>query len=254
MSGRSITLPPRAASAAALAACAALAAACGVSPSALELARAAGEERDRPRAIGLYQRYLEERPDDFDVRLEYTLLLGEEWAYRGGDREPIVENLARLHAARPDNARVKELLGMMLVGQGQAALAARRFEEAEGRYLRAIDVNPDVGTPSYHLGVLYEEWGRPDDAFASYVAAAQKRPPIPDLYLRLGLQYLEHGDADRAISTLGLVEQLRSTSSYLIPRMHCALAEAYRRRGDLEQAREHLDSAPADCVIPGLSG
>lgn len=229
-----------------------LAAACGQAPSALESARDAADEGDRTRAIGLYQQYLESSPEDFDARLEYTLLLGEEWAYRGGDRAPIVENLERLYAAQPDNLRVKELLAMMLVREGQASAEARRFEDAERLYRRAIDVHPDVGTSHYHLGVLYADQNRSEDAFEAYVAAAIKRPPIPDLYLRLGLAYLDRGDLDRAINTLELVEELRGTSTYLLPRMHCGLARAYVARGEPEVAQEHLRRAHDDCSVPGL--
>lgn len=227
-------------------------AACGSAPSDLESARTAADDGDRARAIGLYQRHLEGAPDDFDARLEYTLLLGEEWAYRGGDRAPILENLERLYEAQPDNLRVKELLAMMLVREGQAAASADRPEDAERYYLRAIDVHPDVGTGYYHLGVLYERQQRPNDAFQAYVAAAIKRPPIPDLYLRLGFAYLERGDLDRAINTLELMEDLRGTSTYLLPRMHCGLARAYLQRGERDVAREHLERADDECVVPGL--
>ncbi len=227
---------------------------CGERMSDLGLAHQAADENDRARAIGYYRRHLERAPDDFDARLEYTLLLGETWAFEGGDRRPILENLETLFAAdHPGNLRVKELYAMMLVREGRAAAEARRYEEAQRAYERAIDVHPDVGTSSYHLGVLHDEWGRPEAAFESYVAAALKRPPIPDLYLRLGLEYLAREDLDRAINTLELVEALRGTSTYLLPRMHCGLAEAYHLRGEAATAREHLGQAPADCRVAGLS-
>ncbi len=230
-----------------------LAGACAEDRSALELAREASDDGDRARSIGLYQRHLEQSSDDFEARLEYTLLLGEVWAFRGGDRGPIVESLEQLYNAQPDNLRVKELYAMMLVREGQAAGTARRFEEAEGYYQRALDVHPDVGTPSYHLGVMYQTQGRGQEAFEAYIAAALKRPPIPDLYLRLGRGYLERGDLDRAINTLQLVNELRGTSTYLLPAAHCALAEAYHRRDDDDTARDHLARSGADCSVAGLS-
>jgi len=244
----------RVASLAAMAVLLAGAAACGKAPTDLEQAREAADDGDRVRAIGFYQRHLEEAPDDFDSRLEYTLLLGEEWAFSGGDRRPILENLEMLHAADPGNLRVRELLAMMLVREGQAAASARRFEDAESYYLQAIDVQPDVGTASYHLGVLYADWDRPEEAFESWVAAAFKRPPIPDLYLRLGIEYTRRGDLDRAINTLELVEELRGTSTYLIPRAHCALAQAFSRRGDAERVQEHLLDATPDCDPAAIGG
>ena len=135
---------------------------------------------------------------------------------------------------------------------GQAAAEARRYGEAEEFLLRAADVHPDVGTASYHLGVVYEMQERQDDAFRAWVAAALKRPPIPDLYLRLGREYLARGQVDRAVNTLLLVEELRGTSTYLIPEANCALARAYVERGDMDAAQPRFDDADDGCDIPGM--
>ena len=228
-------------------------AACAEGPSALERARQAADDSDRVRAIGFYQQHLESAPEDFDARLEYTLLLGESWALDGGDRQPILDNLEILYAADAGNQRVRELYAMMLIREGQASVDAGRLDEAQGFYESAIDVHPDVGTASYHLGVLHAEQGRPEEAFENWVVAALKRPPIPDLYLRLGRAYLEHGDLDRAINTLELVAELRGISTYLLPEASCALARAHLARGDEPAAREHLNRASDECLIDGLA-
>jgi len=227
--------------------------ACAEGPSALERARQNAEDGDRVRAIGFYQQHLESAPEDFDARLEYTLLLGESWALKGGDRQPILENLEILHTADAANQRVRELYAMMLIREGQASVESGRLDEAERLYESAIDVHPDVGTASYHLGVLLADRGRSDEAFRNWVVAAVKRPPIPDLYLRLGRAYLERGDADRAINTLELVAELRGISTYLLPQAACALARAYLARGDEPAAREHLNRAGNECLIDGLA-
>jgi tetratricopeptide (TPR) repeat protein len=229
-----------------------LATGCADTRSDLERAREAADYNDRARALGFYQMHLEAHPDDFDGRLEYTLLLGETWAFQGGDAAPILESLEMLFAEAPGNLRVRELYAMMLVRQGQAAAEARRYAEAEEFFLGAADVHPDVGTASYHLGVLYALQERPEQAFAAWVAAALKRPQIPDLYLQLGRQYLERGQLDRAVNTLLLVEELRGISTYLLPATNCALAEAYLQRGDAERARERYASAGEACRIAAL--
>ncbi len=229
-----------------------LAVACSDSRSDLERAREAADYNDRARAIGFYQSHLVDHPDDFDARLEYTLILGETWAFGGGDPEPILASLELLFAEEPGNLRVKELLAMMLVRKGQAAGEARRYGEAEELLQRAADVHPDVGTASYHLGVIYEVQQRQEDAFDAWIVAALKRPPIPDLYLRLGREYLTRGQLDRAVSTLLLVEELRGTSTYLIPQANCILAQAYMQRGDIDAAQPRYEAADDGCHIPGM--
>ena len=52
---------------------AALAVGCAEDRSALELAREAADDRDRGRAIGLYQQHLEQFGDDFEARLAHTI-------------------------------------------------------------------------------------------------------------------------------------------------------------------------------------
>lgn len=228
--------------------------ACAGESNPLETAREAEEEGDRIAAIAAYQRYLEENPDDYNVLKEYTLTLGEQWATHGGDREPIIENLEHLYEQRPGDSQVQGLLAVMLVREGQAAADNLRYEAAEEAYRNAIAVNPESGAPQYHLGKLYEEWGRPEDAFAQYRAAALKRPPIPDLYIELGRAWLGRDDPARAITALSLVLELRGVSTYLVPRAHCLLAEAYAENGQTSEALEHLDSAPEDCPVRGEIG
>jgi len=225
--------------------------ACGDGGDPLERAREAYRDGDRISAIGHYQRYLEDHPEDYDVRKEYTLTLGEEWAYAGGDRAPIIEELDWLYEQRPGDEVVQGLLSTMLIADGQAATDAQRFEDAEAVYLKAMAVNPEAGHAQYYLGTLYEAWGRPEDAFTQYRSAAAKYPEIPDLYLRLGRAYLERGDNDRAISFLEVVPQLQ-ISSYLIPEAHCLLARAYFQEGLEDEALEHLERASETCVVEGL--
>jgi tetratricopeptide (TPR) repeat protein len=226
---------------------------CAEGPTDLQLARGAADDGDRPRAVGYYQRHLEAAPDDFDARLEYALLLGEIWAFQGGDPDPILHNLDLLFQADPSNLRVREYFAMMLVRQAQAAMESSRWDEAEAFLLHAIDVHPDVGTANYHLGVVYAGTGRGEEAFSAWVAAALKRPQIPDLYLRLGREYLERDALDRAVNTLLLVDELRGVSTYLLPEANCSLALAYQRRGDAEVAQERYERAGSSCEIPGLS-
>lgn len=223
---------------------------CSNDPEAvLEAARRASRDGDDARAIGLYQEYLVGRPDDFEVLKEYTISLGERWAYDGGDRQPIIDNLDRLYEMRPSDQDVQGLLSLMLIRESQAAAEAGRFEEGEQFLRRAIAVNPESGAAQYNLGVLYETRGDAEQAFAQFRAAAAKRPQIPDLYLRLGRAYLRRDDPDRAITTLSLVVELSGVSTYLLPQAYCGLAQAYGERDMQVEAQEALERAGDDCEV-----
>ena len=227
-------------------------AACGgSSDDPLQNARRAARDGDSLRAVGFFQEYLAVHPDDYEVLKEYTLTLGERWAYDGGDRTPIIQNLQKLYEMRPSDQQIQGLLSAMLVREGQAGAESLRFEEAEAVYRRAIAVNPESGAAQYHLGVLYEGRDNADEAFSQYRAAAAKRPQIPDLYLRLGRAYLTRGDVDRAIPTLSLVLELAGISTYLVPEAHCSLAQAYARKDMNAEAQDHLQDAVEGCSLAG---
>ena len=215
----------------------------------LDAARSAVRDGDFARAVGFYQTYLEDQPDDYEVLKEYTFTLGERWAYDGGDRGPIIQNLERLYELRPSEEDVQGLLSLMLVREGQAGSEAGRFEESEQIYRRAIAVNPEAGLAQYNLGMLYDKQGKGDQAFAQYRAAAAKRPQIPDLYLRLGEVYLGRGDFDRAIVTLGLVVELSGVSTYLLPQAHCGIARAYHSKGMMADAVKAGERAGDECEL-----
>ncbi|MEE3273251.1 MAG: tetratricopeptide repeat protein [Acidobacteriota bacterium] len=215
----------------------------------LDAARSAVRDGDFARAVGFYQTYLEDQPDDYEVLKEYTFTLGERWAYDGGDRGPIIRNLERLYELRPSEEDVQGLLSLMLVREGQAGSEAGRFEESEQIYRRAIAVNPEAGLAQYNLGMLYDKQGKGDQAFAQYRAAAAKRPQIPDLYLRLGEVYLGRGDFDRAIVTLGLVVELSGVSTYLLPQAHCGIARAYHSKGMMADAVKAGERAGDECEL-----
>lgn len=227
-------------------------AACGASSGdPLDNARRAVRDGDAARAVGFFQEYLNEHPDDYDVLKEYTLTLGERWAYDGGDRTPIVQNLQKLYDMRPSDEQIQGLLSTMLVREGQASAESLRFEEAEAAYRQAIAVNPESGAAQYHLGILYEQRENADEAFSQYRSAAAKRPQIPDLYLRLGRAYLARGDLDRAITTLSLVFELEGISTYLVPEAHCSLAQVYTRMDMDAEAQNHLQQAVEGCSLAG---
>lgn len=228
---------------------AATAACGGSSGDPLENARRASRDGDDARAVGFFQEYLAEHPDDYDVLKEYTLTLGERWAYDGGDRAPIIENLQRLYEMRPSDQQIQGLLSAMLVREGQAGVESLRFEEAEASYRQAIAVNPESGAAQYHLGLLYEAREDDEAAMSQYRSAAAKRPQIPDLYLRLGRAYLTRDDVDRAIPTLSLVLELAGISTYLVPEAHCSLAQAYARKDMDAEAQDHLEQAVEECSL-----
>ena len=111
-----------------------------------------------------------QEPPLLDLEAVVTLL-------RGGRVELAEHELQRI-VARSDNPTARDLLGIALSRLG-------RVEEAEQQFSRATRLSPDLLAPRQHLGRLYLQQGRADDALTALRAAAPLGPLDRDLALWL---------------------------------------------------------------------
>ena len=107
---------------------------------------------------------------------------------------------------------------------------------------------PDNALAHYHLGFAYGMTGRPDAELREYLRAVDLGLTNWDLFLNLGLVYLDNGNIETAIRVLHLATVFGPTR----PEAHFNLALAYQRAGMLAKAKEEmlvsirLDSQQAD--------
>jgi tetratricopeptide (TPR) repeat protein len=132
------------------------------------------------------------------------------------------------HALSPGDPRWAYYLAYLLQGEG-------RFEEAAALYGRTLAIE---ATPAalVHLGEVFLELGRLDDAEAALrrvLSAAPESPSARALLGQIALSRSEHALAAQYLeSALAAVPQAT--------RLHYPLALAYRGLGELEKAQEHL--------------
>ena len=132
------------------------------------------------------------------------------------------------HALSPGDPRWAYYLAHLLQGEG-------RFEEAAALYGETLAIE---ATPAalVHLGEVYLELGRLDDAEAALrrvLSAAPESPSARALLGQIALSRNEHALAVQYLeSALAAVPQAT--------RLHYPLALAYRGLGELEKAQEHL--------------
>jgi len=65
----------------------------------------------------------------------------------------------------------------------------RRYEEAEEWYLRSIEINPNNLVPYINLGIVYRYQGRYEDARQIYLKAQRINPDDPEPYFGIGVLY-----------------------------------------------------------------
>lgn len=163
-----------------------------------------------------------------------------------------------------------EMLAVPFGELGELYQAHHVYPPSENCYRNAGRLQPDAFRWPYYLGYLYGQTGRPEMAVEAYWKAAAIRPDYLPARLRLGRALLgvnrvdeaetllstlldDPGVADSARfglaqaalargdaeTTVDLLESVLARHSGL-GQVHYTLGMAYRKRGDLDRARQHL--------------
>jgi tetratricopeptide (TPR) repeat protein len=191
-----------------------------------------GRYRD---ALRQYQRYIQVTGSDTARAVGYSSLAQVYWRERDLSR---AELAARNETRYANGAVWSELL--LALEQGETARAA----SLKSRFLKYFRDSPYPGRGSrderrsyeYYLGALALHENQPSQAIAHFQAALRHLPPSSgqDLYEDcLANAYLELTRLDEAIQEYQRI--LRLNPSYPMAQYH--LAQAYRRKGQAEQAR-----------------
>ena len=113
-------------------------------------------------------------------------------------------------------------------------LGMEDYPEAIKRHRAVIDDDPGNALAHYHLGFAYGVVGEHRQELAEYQKAIQLGLDDWQLFLNLGLLYLEGGQTQDATQVLRLAALLGPDR----PETHFNLALAYERRGALAQAEQ----------------
>jgi|HubBroStandDraft_1064217.scaffolds.fasta_scaffold00684_13 tetratricopeptide (TPR) repeat protein/DNA-binding winged helix-turn-helix (wHTH) protein len=191
-----------------------------------------GRYRD---ALSQYRRYIQVTGSDTAHAVGYRSLAQVYW--RQGDLNR-AEQAAQNETRYAKGAVWSELL--LALERGETATAAK----LKSRFLKDFQEVPYPGRGSrderrsfeYYLGALALHEKQPSEAIAHFQAALQHLPPSSgqDLYEDcLANAYLELARLDEAVSEYQRI--LRLNPDYPLAQYH--LAQAYRRKGQTEQAR-----------------
>lgn len=168
----------------------------------------------------------------------YSLMVDEQF-----DPEVIEKRIHILQAERPNDPHTFVFLG---------DLYARLDPDVAIRhYRKALNLNAEVATAYYGLGLLYHAQDQTDQALAMFEAAVQRSKWNQDYLNNLAALYYDTRQYAKAVSTYELA--LRLDAEYLIAYHEMALA--YRLQGDLDNAlfyQQEMVSLFKDTKIAGL--
>jgi len=136
---------------------------------------------------------------------------------------------------------------------GVMAYQARRYGDAEAKFRRALNADPEAFEPLVNLGGVLLNLDRPQEALGYNQRAVARRPNNALANSQLGLAYFDLDDPNSAERYLKIALQL-DPAHFSNPQL--TLAEIYLRRGDRPSARlqfrafleRHPDSPQAATV------
>lgn len=145
------------------------------------------------------------------------------------------------------------VLGSSLAGASRAAAVEERICDANADFalgsedypraimlhLKLVRAHAGDALAHYHLGFAYGMSGRPKDELDEYLAAVKLGLKTWDLFVNLGLAYLEENDSLNGTNALETAVLLGPSH----PETHAALANAYEKEKRLRQALREISAA-----------
>jgi tetratricopeptide (TPR) repeat protein len=158
---------------------------------------------------------LADEPDNAQVRNALGLAL-----YKSGDAEGSIEQYLE---ALEDDSEYPECWFNL----GNSYKILGRTQEAEGAFEKAVEHQKNFDVARLNLGIIYRDTGRPDLALEQWRRAVKDNDQFDLAYLEIGLVEAGRGNAEAAIPAFERVLELRPTAKQV--RVH--LGNAYMTSG-----------------------
>ena len=136
----------------------------------------------------------------FEKAVESDVNYAEAWAQAGFCREKLgrhgeaIEASKRAVSLRPSAESYFNI--------GLASYYLKNYREAAENYRQAIRIDPyNAADAHYALGLVYRDWGRPEEEIQAYKQAIKLKPDYASAYERLGSRYLKSKKYPEAIET-----------------------------------------------------
>jgi len=158
------------------------------------------------------------------------------------DTIPLYENLIAHVGNHPDRARFDTVLGIHYLQAGLTNEAIASFKSA----IHYEPLRPDrrffdegvLRAANTHLGAVFAEQGRLEEAFECYRAAAQANPSHGWAAAQAGAVLVQLDRNEEAVKWLTEALRLRTET----PEIHHSLAVALRKLGREQEAAEHAEA------------
>jgi tetratricopeptide (TPR) repeat protein len=118
---------------------------------------------------------------------------------------------------------------------GLASYYLKQYKEAENAYRQSIKLDPyNAADAQYALGLVFRDWGKPDEEIQAYKQAIRLRPDYTVAFERLGSRYLKSKKYNEAIEIFRQLATLKPGDANAPNNM----GEAYFELNKLNEAME----------------
>src|SRR6267378_1050146 len=136
----------------------------------------------------------------FEKAVESDGNYAEAWAQTGFCREKLGRHSEAIEASRKAVSLRPSAESYFNIGL--ASYYLKLYREATESYRQAIRLDPyNAADAHYALGLVYRDWGRPEEEVQSYKQAIKLKPDYVSAYERLGSRYLRSKKYPEAIET-----------------------------------------------------
>jgi tetratricopeptide (TPR) repeat protein len=144
----------------------------------------------------------------FEKAVESDSNYAEAWAQTGFCREKLGRHAEAIDASKKAvNLRPS---AESYFNIGLASYYLKNYREAAENYRQAIRLDPyNAADAHYALGLVYRDWGRPEDEIQAYKQAIKLKPDYVSAFERLGSRYLRSKKYPEAIETFKQLAALK---------------------------------------------
>jgi tetratricopeptide (TPR) repeat protein len=136
----------------------------------------------------------------FEKAVQSDSNYAEAWAQAGFCREKLGRHGEAIEASRKAVSLRPSAESYFNIGL--ASYYLKNYREAADSYRQAIRLDPyNAADAQYALGLVYRDWGRPEEEIQAYKQAIKLKPDYTSAYERLGSRYLKSKRFPEAIET-----------------------------------------------------
>jgi tetratricopeptide (TPR) repeat protein len=136
----------------------------------------------------------------FEKAVESDGNYAEAWAQAGFCREKLGRHSEAIEASKKAVSLRPSAESYFNIGL--ASYYLKNYRDAADNYRQAIRLDPyNAADAHYALGLVYRDWGKPDEEIQAYKQAIKLKPDFSSAYERLGSRYLRSKKYPEAIET-----------------------------------------------------